>query len=276
MRISEYKYIKGTELRDGYYAIPGLHRTRASVTQFSKLVDLDIELTKPTAFLYVDGFTYSQSDHGLTPSTTGVRLPILKMGVSYIAHYWVQSFKGKEHLKHVNMVASTCATGIDALNQANVLLESGQVDEVIIIGGQRTTDDTIKLFRELGIGVTCGDGFVYMKLERGEGISDIQWKFTFQDNPFYFPKEVIDTLTPEYPVDFVKLHGTGTESNTVAESGLSMIAKPIIYKDKIGHTQGISALLETCITLDDTEVAGKILVTANGVGGYYGSFLLEK
>ena len=276
MRISEYKYIKGTELRDGYFAIPELHRTRPSVAQFKKLADLNIVLDKPTAFIYVDGFTFSQSDHGLAPSMTSVKIPQIKTGVSYITHEWVYSFEGKEHLSHVSMVASTCAAGIEALHKANYLLESGTVDEVIVIGGQRTTGDTLKLFSELRIPVTCGDGFVYMKLTKGEGVSDIQWKFTYQNNPFFFPQKVLDTLIPGYPVDFVKLHGTGTNSNAEAEAGLAKIATPITYKQDIGHTQGISPLIETCMVLDDPKVTGKILVTANGLGGYYGAFLLEK
>ena len=115
-----------------------------------------------------------------------------------------------------------------------------------------------------------------MRLCNGKGINDPVWKYTYQQNPFYFPKEVLDTLIPEYPVDYVKLHGTGTPSNTEGESGLASIGTPITYKQDIGHTQGVSALLETCMVLDDSKIKGRILVTANGLGGFYGSFLVVK
>ena len=78
----------------------------------------------------------------------------------------------------------------------------------------------------------------------------------------------------DYPVDFVKLHGTGTTSNTEAEFGLSQLGGNILLKPDIGHTQGISSLLETCIVIDDIYVEGKVLCTANGFGGYYGAFTL--
>jgi hypothetical protein len=276
MHISDFKYFKGTVKENGYVAIPDLKRDRPSVGQFIKMANLDIVLTRPTAFLYVDGFLVSQSDNGMREPVKVSKAAILKSGTSYIAHEWVYTFKNKEHLKHVNMITSTCASGVQAIWEAEALLESGMVEEVIVIGAERTTDATLSLFSELRIPVTCGDGFAYMRLCRGYGIHDPVWKYTYQQNPFYFPKEVLDTLKPEYPVDYVKLHGTGTPSNTEGESGLAAIATPITYKQDIGHTQGVSALLETCMVLDDPEIMGKILVTANGLGGFYGSFLVVK
>ena len=91
-----------------------------------------------------------------------------------------------------------------------------------------------------------------------------------------FPQEVLDTLAPDHPVDFVKLHGTGTASNTLAENNLAALGIPVVYKNIIGHTQGVSSLLETCMVLDDPEISGNILVTANGLGGWYGCFTLIK
>lgn len=276
MHISEFKYFRGTEPEDGYVAIPELKRNRPSVGQFIKMAELDIVLTRPTAFLYVDGFQVSQADNGMREATQVSRSAIIKTGTSYIAHEWIHTFKNKEHLKHVNLISSTCASGIQAVWEAQCLLETGAVEEVIIIGAERITDSTLALFRELRIPLICGDGFAYMRLTRGEGLGNAVWKYTYQQNPFYFSREVLDTLIPDYPVDFVKLHGTGTPSNTLAEAGLASIATPITYKQDIGHSQGVSALLETCMVLDDPEITGKILVTANGLGGFYGSFLVTK
>lgn len=276
MRIIEFKYLKGTAREDGFVAIPELKRDRPSVGQFIKLAGLDVTLTRPTAFLYVDGFLVSQADNGLRETPATSRSAIIKSGTSYIAHEWIHTFKNKEHLKHVNMVTSTCASGIQAVWEAENLLGSGLVDEVVIIGAERTTDATLSLFKELRVPVTCGDGFAFMRLERGEGLHNPVWKYTHQRNPFYFPREVLDTLIPDDPVDYVKLHGTGTPSNTEGESGLAAIATPITYKQDIGHTQGVSALLEACMVLDDPDIKGKVLVTANGLGGFYGSFLVVK
>ena len=281
MHIVEYKSIHGTEHREKYIAIPELDRYKPSVPQFIKLANLSIILDKPTAFLYVDGFSVAQSESGINTPKVKTYLPAIKSGSSYIAHQWIDTFKGLEHLLTVDIMSGTCAAGIHALYEAQRLLNEGDVKDVIIIGGERITDDTIRLFRELMIPITCGDGFFYMRLtETAEGcmhdIHDIKWKYHYNRNPFVFTEEVLNTLTPDYPVDYVKLHGTGTSANTESEAGLAMIGIPVVYKNTIGHTQGVSSLLETCLVLDDPEISGRVLVVANGLGGFYGSFTLEK
>ena len=58
-----------------------------------------------------------------------------------------------------------------------------------------------------------------------------------------------DTIT------VVKTHGTGTQSNNQAERNSLNTTLPryvaTSYKPKIGHTMGVSGLLETCLLLDD-------------------------
>jgi len=274
MQIIDYHFIKGTENRDGYIAIPELNRDKPSVNQFIKLARLNIKLTRPTAFLYVDGFITSSADSGLSTITSVNTTPSLKSGSAYIAHEWVHTFQNKEWLVKVDVMTGACAAGIQALHEADRLLQEGKVKEVIIIGGERITQSTIQLFKQLRMPIICGDGFVYMRLTNGMDITNINWKFAYNQNPFVFKKESLDFLIPPYPVDYVKLHGTNTDANREAESGLSELGIPIIYKDKIGHTQGISALLETCMVLEDPLISGLVLVTANGLGGYYGAFTL--
>ena len=60
-------------------------------------------------------------------------------------------------------------------------------------------------------------------------------------------------------IDVIKTHGTGTKSNNESEgtaiasifghSGFMATS----YKQKIGHTMGVSGLLETCLLLDDIK-----------------------
>ncbi len=281
MQIIDYKYINATERRNGYVAIPALDRYKSSVQQFIDLADLDVTLDKPTAFFYVDGFAIAQSESGINLKCPKKYLPAIKTGNSYIMHEWIYTFKGKEHLVSANIISGTCASSLQAVHEASRLLDDSIVEEVIIIGGERTTEDTMRLFSELCVPINCGDGFAYIKLGPDQigaprSIHNVDWKYTFQKNPFFFPKELLDTLIPRYPVDYVKLHGTGTASNIAAEEGLASLGEPLIYKPLIGHSQGISCLLETCLVLDDENISGKVLVTANGFGGFYGAFTLIK
>jgi len=58
-------------------------------------------------------------------------------------------------------------------------------------------------------------------------------------------------------ISIVKTHGTGTQSNNLAEkTALENTLKEFVatsYKQKIGHTMGASGLLETLLLLDDLK-----------------------
>jgi 3-oxoacyl-(acyl-carrier-protein) synthase len=60
-------------------------------------------------------------------------------------------------------------------------------------------------------------------------------------------------------IDVIKTHGTGTKSNNESEgAAISGIFghsgfMATSYKQKIGHTMGVSGLLETCLLLDDIQ-----------------------
>jgi len=278
MRIIDYKYIVGAEGNSRQVIIPELNRTKPATPQFIELANLNVKLNCPTALICIDGTTVHQSEAGLSKGTDQF-VPAIKGTSPYVAHQWASSFiNTAEWLQHMEVVNGTCASAIQAVSRAHAVIHNplNSIEEVIIIGHERITPDTVRLFKELGIRVVCGDGFVYMKLGRGYEISNTIWSWAYNENPFVFTRETLDELIPSYRIGYVKLHGTGTPCNTAAEAGLAELATPLNYKDEIGHTQGISALLETCLVLDDPKIRGRILVTANGLGGYYGAFTLTK
>lgn len=277
MRIIDYKYIHGTDRFPGVIQIPELDRSKPATPQFIELADLNIELTVPTALICIDSTPIHESDAGLSDKCSGKYTPAIRTLSCYSAHQWCSTFKNIELLESLSVSAGSCASAIQAIRMADAIISGGAgIEEVIIIGHERISPDTVRLFRELGINITCGDGFVYMKLGPGYDISNPEWRWQYNKNPFVFTRETLDELIPAYRIGYVKLHGTGTPCNTEAEAGLAEVATPLVYKDKIGHTQGISALLETCLVLDDPNIRGRILVTANGLGGYYGAFTLTK
>lgn len=277
MRIIDYKYIHGTSLKDGIVQIPELNRQKPATSQFIELSKLKLKLTVPTAFIYINGTTVHQSEAGLSQGIEQY-VPAIKTSSPYIAHQWLSIFENKEHLVSMEVTNGTCASAIQAVRRAMELLLNPYygVEEVVVIGHERICTDTVRMFKELGIDVTCGDGFVYMRFGEGHDISRVHWNWAYNPNPFVFTRETLDTLIPSYRIGYVKLHGTGTSANAKAEQGLSDLATPLAYKPTIGHTQGISALLETCLVLDDPNIRGRILVVANGLGGYYGAFTLTK
>jgi 3-oxoacyl-(acyl-carrier-protein) synthase len=105
-------------------------------------------------------------------------------------------------------------------------------------------------------------------------------------------------------VTIVKTHGTGTKSNNMAEkTALEETLSEYVatsYKPTIGHTMGVSGLLETCMLFDDlekgfvpkiagrTEVdtkflsldvqapTGEIMALAAGMGNVYSAAVLSR
>jgi len=257
--------------------IPELNRNKPATPQFIEMANLNVVLDRPTAFICVESAPVHQSEAGLCKGN-GKYQPAIKGLSPYVAHQWASSFKNTEWLTSMEVTNGTCASAIQAIHRADQILMDpiGDAEEVIIIGHERISPDTVRMFKELCIDVTCGDGFVYMRLTRGIDISKPVWKWAYNENPFVFTAETLNTLIPDYRIGYVKLHGTGTPSNEAAEADLATLATPLRYKPVVGHTQGISALLETCLILDDPKIRGRILVTANGLGGYYGAFTLTK
>lgn len=105
-------------------------------------------------------------------------------------------------------------------------------------------------------------------------------------------------------VSIIKTHGTGTKSNNLAEKiALEETFSDFVatsYKPTIGHTMGVSGLLETCMLLDDlaqgfvpkianrTELdtkflsldveapQGEIMALAAGMGNVYSAAVLSR
>jgi 3-oxoacyl-(acyl-carrier-protein) synthase len=78
----------------------------------------------------------------------------------------------------------------------------------------------------------------------------------------------MDMLDSEKPISIVKTHGTGTQSNNIAEkNALSVILETDFiatsFKPTIGHTMGASGLLETCLLLDSLKGTGKVPAIKN-------------
>ena len=75
-------------------------------------------------------------------------------------------------------------------------------------------------------------------------------------------------LDTDKPISIVKTHGTGTQSNNVAEkNALATILKDDFiatsFKPTIGHTMGASGLLETCLLLNSLQYNGKVPAIEN-------------
>lgn len=244
--------------------------------------------TLKTALLYVGGAGEHHSlsrDHQPLAHSSAV----VKSQLGYAAHKYALKLG---NIDYMSINSNACASSLYAIYEAQNLIDREGFDEVIIIGEEWVEPNELLLYKQLGIGITCSDGFVIARFVRNELASQgctkflhSTWQFNLESACLKFSKEGYSKVIrafEAYSIDIVKTHGTGTPNNTEAEEGainecLSSTIPRIYYKKSIGHSQGVSALLEICKSLDDKTLINKnILALASGLGNFYGGVLYRR
>ena len=284
MYIIDYFYKKPTVDKGDHLEIEGINREDYATSQYKEMVN-PIVLTKPTAVLYAGGVGISQSESrdvtkvadryaGTVPYQESKML--IKEISAFNMHRWIGDMANNENVVYANVNHNSCSSSMYCVYEAERLLNSGEVDEVIVIAEERTSFNTIRIFKEHFIPLIVSDALAVVRFGR-EGtieVTDSKWKYQWNRNPFGTTKSGYAMVDSE--ADTVKPHGTGTNNNNEAEEDLVAGRSSVYYKPEIGHSQGASALLEICMTIDDSNISGDVLCVASGLGGFYGSCVLHK
>lgn len=277
MQVKSYKYL----LPDETGLVPGIDRDSYMTPSYIDMVREyieSIELKGKVAFLYVGGVTLSAGetrntvDKGVLRERARTSSICIKELTAYHMHKWIGSFKGRENIEYANISANTCASSMYSLYEASKLLDEGY-DEVIIVAEEKTSYNTLRVFDEHNIDLKVGEGLAIIHLEPGVQITDCKWQYKYNRNPFGVDADGYRKVFTES--GYVKPHGTGTANNEQAENEVFGDKPQLRYKETIGHTQGISGLLELCLVLDE-DIKGDVLCVASGLGGFYGSCVVHK
>ena len=284
MYVIDYQYRVPTIDCGDHLEIEGINRDDYTTAQYVEGAD-KIVLTKPTAVLFAGGVGIHQSESRDVTSVNkryvgsvpyGKSKMLVKEISAYSLHKWIGEMENNELVRYASINHNTCASSMHSVYEAQRLLDSGEVDEVIVITEERTSFNTIRIFKEHNIPLTVSDGFAIVRFGR-EGdveVTDTKWKYEWDRNPFGTSVEGYKLVTSE--CDVVKPHGTGTDNNNEAEVELVAGKKTVYYKPKYGHMQGASSLVEMCLVMDDDDVHGDVLCVAAGLGGFYGSCVIRK
>jgi len=284
MFVIDYQYKVPTVHCEDHIEIEGINRKDYATTLFMELAD-KIVLTKPTAVLYAGGASISPSEsRDLSSANKRFKISVpyqrstmaIKELTAYSMHKWIGAMENNHLVTYASINNNTCASSMFSLYEAERLLRDGVVEEVIVIAEERTSFNTVRIFKEHAVPVTPSDGFAIVRLGK-EGIieiTDTKWAYQYGRNPFGTTVEGYSKVDSEAPT--IKPHGTGTPNNDRAEEEIIKNRKTVYYKKDIGHSQGASALLEVCMLLDDDSVNGDVLCVASGLGGFYGSCILHK
>lgn len=281
MKVLSYKVI----LPNDEGIVVDLDRTSHMTPQYQDLAYeyiRGIELTGRCAFLYAGGAVVMTSETRNSVKPSLYREPIkdstilIKELAAYSMHGWIGMLKNKECIEYANINGNTCASSMYCLYEAEQLLNNG-FDQVVIVAEEKTAYNTLRIFDEHGIDIKVGEGCVIMHLGKAsspadEDITDCKWSFEYNRNPFGVTSSGYSKIFSDCAI--VKPHGTGTDVNEEAES-IYKDKVQLRYKEKYGHTQGASGLLEVALVLME-DVVEDVCCISSGLGGFYGSCIVRK
>lgn len=284
MKINSYYYKVGDTKTDLGMEISGINRDTVSYMAYSKYTNEYVQNVKPCgdkqALIVVGGPMSTHSDVRNVLDTAKSSGIAVKMIGGYGAYNIARMFKNFM-FEFVDIDAMTCASGLSAIHKAKQLFSVGYTD-VIVYAVDIIEETQLLLFKQIGVDLLCGDGIGILHLSV-DGIYDIV-DTTFCYNQDSSPmsvstegyKKVVDSIDTK-EVDLIKMHGSGTERNTMEEyKAIEHIeCRKIAYKSEIGHTQGASSIVEICMMVDIEEFS-KAMVLASGLGGFYGGCIVSK
>jgi hypothetical protein len=282
MVLTKYFYKTGDLDGEYYKAVDNRssYMTNDYIQMFKNELE-SIELSGNMAVLYATGVSIPQGEGRNAKHNNVIEVEIEDSGLAirdisaYMMHRYIGVLQKKNKVTYANINSNTCASSMYSVYEAEQLLNSGRVDHVVVITEEKTRYNTVRVFNEMKIDVVPGEGFACAVFSRdGEGtlVRDAKWEYCYDNNPFKVSAEGYKKVYTA--ADVVKGHQTGTEQNDEAE--LEVFGECVGYKKDIGHTQGASALIEICMLLEDDSVHGNVLCVASGLGGFYGSCIVEK
>lgn len=285
MYIKSYCYEHGLETFDGRVVINRIERgcyTTQAVGDKVKNYLKSIKTTGKCALLYAAGPAIHHSDGRNVPGVTSNGAVVVKSQLGYNAYNVARMLDVEVDYMSIN--ANTCASSMYSLYEAQRLIDEGYTD--VIVFAIDVVDDTQELlFKQLGVDLVCGDGIAVMHLTSASTtvkIPQVVWKWNKDASPMAVSKEGYLKVLNELNVggvDVVKSHGSGTTRNTQVE--LAAIREVMVdvgvieYKNQIGHTQGVSALIELCMLLGEPDWK-KSVCLASGLGGFYGGCTVRR
>ena len=290
MVINSYFFVHGdTRLEDKSHIISTVDRDAYMTNEYAKLSKQYFEslnLKGSTALLVAAGPASHHSESRVFNGNYKNGSVAIKSQASYGMFNIAKLFRNVE-LDYANINANTCASSMHCIYEAYDLIHNKGFSHVIVIAMEQVEESELLLFRQLNIDLVCGDGFCFMVLSKEcenplAEINSTSFIWNREHHPMFVSKEGYLKLISKLDnnVDLIKPHGTGTGVNDDAENSAIQEVfgdiQKIYYKDKIGHTQGASAVLELAMLCDEIKKGTTAMCLASGLGGFYGGCTIRK
>ncbi|MDD2267470.1 hypothetical protein [Sulfuricurvum sp.] len=263
------------EYRSGYMSEVFYKLYKEEINAFT------IDEGKRGALLYIGGASEHHSHTRVYPTDTLKGTIPIKAQMGYMAS---KIAGGLGSIEYLSINANACASGMFAIHEAYDLIHNKGFDEVIIYGEEWAEPNEQLLYTQLKIPVTPSDGFVILKFAKsghGAYVNATTWVWHKERSAFDFSQEGYECAMRalgDVKPDIIKIHGTGTEVNDRAELGaVSAVygtSEYVRYKDRIGHSQGVSGALELAMAVEEYPYK-TIVCNAAGLGNFYGAVWVE-
>jgi len=227
---------------------------------------------------------------------------VLPMSISNILIGKVANAIGS--FQHISTDSTACISGHMAMKMAKLLIDSGELDRVLIISADNGTSyDLVEFFTTAGACTTLktegtdkatfrlGQGANFLVLENSESYKEtsnmpsaellsVEVASEHYSNPLGMDEagEGYRRVISKYhkDVEYVKIHGTGTADNKIELEVINEFLtdyKILKYKDRIGHTLGSNSNIEMCMAIESN--AGVIMSISAGMGNVFSSVVVE-
>jgi hypothetical protein len=173
MQVVKYFYKCGEEVLEDRVQLLE-NRTSYMNAEYTKMFKNDINSIKldgKTAFLYVGGAGIHNAEGRNYVGTEVNSQPILEDGPvikdlqAYMMHKYIGMLvKNGNNITYANINSNTCASSLYSVYEAERLLRDSIVDYVVIIAEEKTSFNTIRIFKEHQIDVKPGEGFACIVL----------------------------------------------------------------------------------------------------------------
>jgi hypothetical protein len=281
MYLKSYSHLVPTIDCGDYFAIEGISRDcnfNAKYISRNKNFFRSIEAKNGLAIIYCGPeMTSSEGSSGL----------IINKVPQVHAQRYANAVRNSR-VDYVERESSACASALVGMAKAKKLIDSNEFKDVLVIGDERISEQTVKVFIDMNIDVKAGDGFSAMHFTKNPPkdsyikVSDTGIGFSYHPNPWLVSEEGYRKVIKTKDYECIKPHGTGTDVNEEAEAPFCKDKRVIVspeglkYKEKYGHMQGASAGVEICQMLHENDSLPRTLCLAAGLGNFYAGLVIEK
>lgn len=231
-------------------------------------------------------------------------LSMLPMGGTQILGGYLANQLGE--FDYISSDGTSCVSSMHALFTADLLLKVGKLDTVVIISTDNAlAPEYLRIFGENGISKSLKEeddpNCHKFHLSQGVNVTVVtslpgdakanllgcsvaaehhNTPLGIRPDGLGYTRAISEALedanVPAKAIDFIKPHATNTADNAIESTVIREIfgdIREVSYKERIGHTMGVSGLIETNLAIEENK--GVFTSVSAGMGNVFAAAIVE-